>query len=113
MACNASTSLCVRPHHEIGVRPQSSDVIEAADHDAALFLLFEKGRRFVDDGRPVVTQCAGPNREHREHQVADGGVEGVEIELGHGFYRATRAVTSDAAALVAAATQAGTPMPSR
>ena len=105
--------LGVGPDHEVGVGPQARDVVEAADHDAAFLLLLEKRRGLVDDGRAVVTERARPHREHREHQVPDGRVESVVIELGHVFYRATRAVTSDAAALVAAATQAGTPMPSR
>ncbi len=105
--------LGVGPHHEVGVGPHARDVVDPADHDAALLLLLEEGRRLVDDSRAVVTQRARPHREHRKHQVPDRRVERVEIELGHSFYRATRAVTSDAAALVAAATQAGTPMPSR
>jgi hypothetical protein len=103
----------VGPDHEVGVGAHARDVVEASDHHTAFFLLLEEGRHLVDSAGAVVTQRARLRREHRKHQVADGRVERVEIELGHVFYRATREVTSDAAALVAAATQAGTPMPSK
>ena len=105
--------LGVRPDHEVGIGAQSRDVIEAADHNAVVLLLLEERRGLVHDGRPVVAQRAGSHREHREHQVAKRRVECVVIQASHGFYRATRAVTRDAAARVAAAIQAGTPMPSR
>ena len=62
---------------------------------------------------PLVAESALAHREDREHQVAHRRIEGVIIETRHASYRATRGVTSDAAALVAVAMQAGTPMPSR
>ena len=86
----------VRPDHEIGVGPQARHVVETAHHDAALLLLLEEGRGVVDDGLPPLrrAKCAGPHREHREHQVANGGVERVVVQSGHENYRATGVSTA-------------------
>ena len=99
--------------------PQTRDVVEATHHDAAFLLLLEERRRFVDDVVALVTELTRLYGEHREHQVADRGVERVVVELGHGTYRATCASKSPMALITrstarpAAPTQAGTPMPSR
>ncbi|CKT83831.1 Uncharacterised protein [Mycobacterium tuberculosis] len=54
----------VGPDHEIGVGPQARDVVEAAHHNPALFLLFEKRGRVVDDRVTLVTERTGTHREH-------------------------------------------------
>ena len=106
----------VRPDHEVGVGPQSGDVVETAHHDAVFFALLEEGGGFVDDGLAVFAELPGADREHREHQVSHGGVQSVVVQAGHDDYRATEVSTAWivlVTARPAAPMHAGTPIPSR
>jgi hypothetical protein len=112
-------ALGVRPDHEIGIGPQPRDVVEAAHHDAAFFLLLEKRGCVIDYGVALLAELAGPHRKHREHQVAKRRVQGVIVEFGHETYRATSASEASMALITrstarpAAPIHAGTPIPSR
>ena len=98
------------------IGPQAGDVVETAHHDTVFFALLEEGRGFVDDGLAVFAELPRADREHREHQVSNGGVQSVVVQAGHENYRATEVSTAWivlVAARPAAPMHAGTPIPSR
>ena len=67
----------VPPHHQVGVRPQSSDVVPAAHHQVLAGEPGDRLFRLGRESRAVVGQGPGRRveREHGPHRVADGLVD--------------------------------------
>ena len=119
------------PDHEVCVGPQTRDVVHTANHNTFGFERVEELAGVADRLVPIVAQLARPNREDREHEVTNSGVEFCIVQARHGSHPAiarttrcqrrcvlrgpptARSATSCRAALSARPTHAGTPTPSK
>src|SRR4051794_15409595 len=110
--------LGVPPDHQVGVGPQTRDVVDPADDDVLAGQFLEQRRDLVRGGGPLVVAERAGQLEHRPHRVADEGVQLVRPLADAAFSGllahapiVARAHPRAATARRASRMQAGTPTP--